>query len=171
MNYQVLDNFLSEEDFFELEKGMINGDFPWYFNSAIVGGELLEQEKKEPSKFQFVHSFYNEYGVNSGGFELLSPILEKIGVQKLFRIKANLIPRTEEIIEHGFHTDYDPEKLKCLTAVFYLNTNDGYTIFADGTKVESVANRLLMFDSDLSHSGTSCTNEKIRVVINFNYRI
>ena len=62
------------------------------------------------------------------------------------------------------------EKLKhWTTAIFYLNSNNGYTEFEDGTKVESVANRFVSFPSTLKHRGTSCTDENVRVVINFNY--
>ena len=43
------------------------------------------------------------------------------------------------------------------------------TIFEDGKKVESVANRMLTFPANMKHTGTSCTDEKTRVVINFNY--
>ena len=51
----------------------------------------------------------------------------------------------------------------------HLNTCDGYTVFKNGEKVESVANRYIEFDSNLMHSGTSTTDSKRRVVINFNY--
>jgi hypothetical protein len=84
----------------------------------------------------------------------------------LIRIKANLGGRHHEIQEQGYHTDFTFE---CRTAVYYLNTNNGYTIFEDGTKVESVANRLVEFNSLLKHSGTSHTDTKIRSVINLNY--
>ena len=63
-----------------------------------------------------------------------------------------------------------PEKLKqWTTSIFYVNTNNGYTKFEDGTKVESVANRMLTFPANMKHIGTSCTDEQTRVVINFNY--
>ena len=39
----------------------------------------------------------------------------------------------------------------------------------ENTKVKSVANRLVTFPAGLRHRGTSCTDEKIRVVINFDY--
>ena len=65
-----------------------------------------------------------------------------------------------------------PEKLKYWsTSIFYVNTNNGYTKFEDGTKVESVANRLLTFPANMKHTGTSCTDEKTRVVINCNFYI
>ena len=57
------------------------------------------------------------------------------------------------------------------TSIFYVNTNNGYTKFEDGTKVESVANRMITFPSNMKHTGTSCTDEKKRIVINFNYYI
>ena len=64
----------------------------------------------------------------------------------------------------------NPEKLKqWTTAIFYINTNNGYTEFEDGTRVESVANRIVNFPANLKHRGTRCTDQKIRIVINFNY--
>ena len=53
--------------------------------------------------------------------------------------------------------------------IFYLNTNNGYTEFEDGSKVESVANRFVSFTGDLIHRGVSQTDTKARVVINLNY--
>ena len=55
-----------------------------------------------------------------------------------------------------------------ITSILYLNTNDGYTEFEDGTKIESIENRWVSFPEDTKHRGTSCTNERVRVVINFN---
>ena len=55
------------------------------------------------------------------------------------------------------------------TSIFYINSNDGYTEFEDGTKVESVANRLVTFPHHMKHRGTTCTNQPFRLVINFNY--
>ena len=62
------------------------------------------------------------------------------------------------------------ERLKqWTTAIFYVNTNNGYTKFEDETIVESVANRVVTFPANMKHTGTSCTDEKTRVIINFNY--
>ena len=56
-----------------------------------------------------------------------------------------------------------------MTAVFYVNTNNGYTIFESGEKVSSVENRMVIFDSNILHTGTTCTDERVRCVLNFNY--
>ena len=50
-----------------------------------------------------------------------------------------------------------------------MNTNNGYTEFEKGDIVESVENRMVIFDSNLKHQTVTCTDEKIRIVINFNY--
>ena len=55
------------------------------------------------------------------------------------------------------------------TAIFYINTNNGYTLFEDGTKVESVENRICIFPYYMKHTGTTCTDKNQRVVININY--
>ena len=36
-------------------------------------------------------------------------------------------------------------------------------------KIKTVANRLVIFDPELEHAAFSLTDEKSRVVINFNY--
>jgi hypothetical protein len=94
------------------------------------------------------------------------PLLNKINPKEILRVKANLGTRTSTHIEGGMHTD---SKMKHTTAIFYLNTNNGYTKFEDGTIVESIENRLVVFNSDLLHSGFSQTDTNIRVVLNLNY--
>ena len=55
------------------------------------------------------------------------------------------------------------------TSILYINTNNGWTVIKGYGKVESVANRMVIFDSNLQHSGVTCTDKNRRVVINFNY--
>ena len=50
-----------------------------------------------------------------------------------------------------------------------VNTNDGYTLLKDGTKINSVANRLLIMDSDVQHAAVPSTDTERRVLINLNY--
>ena len=69
------------------------------------------------------------------------------------------------ICDNFFSDPYQHTK----TAVFYINTNNGWTEFKKGGKVKSVANRIVIFDSKLEHSGVTCTDENKRVVMNFNY--
>ena len=55
------------------------------------------------------------------------------------------------------------------TSIFYINTNNGWTEFANGDRVKCVENRLVTFDSNLKHQGVTCTDKKRKIVINLNY--
>ena len=49
-----------------------------------------------------------------------------------------------------------------------MNTNNGYTRFKK-SKVRSEENKMVIFNSKEEHTGSSCTDQEFRVVINFNY--
>jgi hypothetical protein len=156
----IIDNFLSEEDFQAISSLMTGPNFPWHFNNGI----LVEDE--EDAKFQFTHTFYMNSMSQSSFIDRLNPLFAKINPNALIRVKSNLQIRSSSIEETGYHTDTE---FTCTTAIFYINTNNGYTSFEDGTKVESVANRFVSFDSNMKHSGTTHTDTLTRVLINFNY--
>ena len=84
----------------------------------------------------------------------------------LIRIKGNLYMKTTKIFNHNPHRDYP---FKHNGAIFYINSNDGKTVLENGEEIDSVANRLLLFDSSKPHNSTSCTNAKCRINININY--
>lgn len=160
MIYKVIDNFLNENDFKNIQKLMLSEQFPWYYSG------LISDSRIDDGDFYFVHKFFEDNEPRSSFFKMMYPIINKINPISLIRIKGNLYRRTEKLQEHGQHIDYT---FKHRGAIFSINTNNGYTKLNDGTKIESVANRIFFFDSSLPHNSTSCTNEKIRVNINFNY--
>tara|TARA_B100000959_G_C14642417_1_gene484843 strand:+ start:86 stop:607 length:522 start_codon:yes stop_codon:yes gene_type:complete len=171
MNHIVTDNFLDHHPFQHLQNVMFGNDFNWFYNDGI---DIEDEESGgRGDKFQFFHSFYNtNVGVNSYQFEELNSILNKIQPKEIFKIKANLLTRTSEIVKNTFHVDiedFSTNKLPWKTGVLYMNTNNGYTEFEDGTVVESVANRMLIFPTEMKHRGTSCTDAKVRIIINLNF--
>lgn len=163
-NIQIFDNYLPDNYFYHLQGILLQRDpnFSWHFNDNVVDGNDKD--------FQFVHMFYDQYVPQSPYFKDLSMLLQILNPVSLIRIKANLLPRCQEHIEHGMHVDVSNSNCSDLrTAILYVNTNNGYTLFEDGTRVNSVANRMVFFPTQMHHTGTTCTDEKIRVVINFNY--
>ena len=165
---QVIDNFLPEYYFRQISNMILGPEFPWYFNdSAVVRGYDIG--------YQFVHTLYNRDrgGIASNRYPLFDFVQQKLGVKRLDRIKMNLNTRTFFHRKSGFHNDQrhprEGHPLHQKTAVFYINTNNGWTEFKKGCKVKSVANRIVIFDSNLEHTGVTCTNEKRRVIVNFNY--
>ena len=164
---KIEDNFLDQKVFDDLQPFMMGHDFPWFYQDAIDHVNQLD-------KFMFATRLYLHDVPCSPYFEdLKTTFFKKLNLISIYRIKANLLTRTPNIVENEFHIDIAgirEEILKQLTtSIFYVNTNNGYTIFEDGTKVESIANRIVTFPANTKHTGTSCTDEKIRIVINFNY--
>ena len=138
---------------------MFGINFPWYFQHGV--------DDPDDGKHQFCHIFYLNDSWNSSGRSLLAPLVDKIKYSALVRIKSNLLWPTETLHLNGFHVDYYHDSMT--TGIFYLNSNDGYTEFEDGSQVESVENRFVEFNTNLSHRGTSSTYKEPRVLINFNY--
>jgi len=175
-NIVITDNFLSKEEFIALSDITTELKFPWFYRYKYY--EMSEDyiDSKEPNEldqFNFIHPFYENAVAVSPYMKQLNSLLDLLQPVAIFKITGNLLTRLPNIVQHPFHTDMaflSEEKLKqWTTSIFYVNTNNGYTIFEDGTKVESVANRLLTFPANMKHTGTSCTDEKVRIVINFNY--
>ena len=162
---KIIDNFLPKNIHQELYDLLIgkNANFPWYFNNDVV----FESTNDYIENFQFTHTFYLNFTFVSEYYKILFPIIDLLSPSSLVKIKANLNTHSSKIIERELHTDVVNFKGK--TAVYYLNTNNGYTKFANGDTVESVANRILIFDNTLLHAGTTSTDTKVRCVLNFNY--
>ena len=102
----------------------------------------------------------------SSYFKALLPLLNKLKVKSLIRIKANLYTYVGTQIEHGFHID---NTYSHKGAIFSINSNNGYTILEDGTKIESVENRIVFFDATRLHNSSTTTTAKGRYNINFNF--
>ena len=165
MSILIVDNFFEENNFKKLQEALLGGWFPWYFTNGVVD---LDAENSQMYDFQFTHTFYRDDKQTSDWFHLLNEFVEKIKPATLVRVKANLLTISEKELMFDYHIDID-DMLDGKTAVLYVNTNNGFTVFEDGTRVSSVANRLVIFDSNLKHTGTTCTDQKTRCVINFNY--
>ena len=165
----VKDNFLDYAKFTEILDVFLDYSFPWYFGDVVDPEDKLSYTS-DLDNIQMYHMLYSYDKPQSPPFLKMNHILKKLSVidkfVSLYRMKVNLNQRTSKIIEHGFHNDV---KFQCRTGILYLNTNDGYTCFEDGSKIESVENRFVSFDSNLKHSGTTCTNQKRRMVMNINY--
>jgi hypothetical protein len=158
MNYKVIDNFLDEKYFNSLVSFL--EEIPWFFLKEVVAGI------PENKIFLLYHLFYAQNVPKSAHFDILVPLLQKLGVNCLMRIKANLYPNTEKLHEHPMHRDFE---FSSTTALLSLNTCDGYTKLKDGTKIDSIANRMVIFDSGEEHCSTTTTNVSARYNININY--
>ena len=156
----IKDNFLDTEKFENICTSFNPKVVPWSYQEVVHETESLVPDI---DNFQFSYTIFPD----TTFYGCLIPLFDKMDMDVHFRVKINLNPKAHKVFEHGYHIDIPtPSK----TAIFYLNTNDGYTAFETGEKVESVANRLVVFDSHIKHTGTTCTNQKARLVLNINYK-
>jgi hypothetical protein len=161
MRYEIIDNFLDEDIFCNMQKTIVySTEFSWH---------LVRGVSKDDSEdgYYLAHLFYNNSSFTSEYSNLMDAILKKINYFTLKRIKANFYPKTDQIKYHNYHTDFDiPHK----GMIFYLNDNNGKTILGDGTIIESISNRVLFFDPSIPHRSTTCTDDPVgRFNLNFNF--
>lgn len=153
----VIDNAISEEDFLGIKNILANPSFPWDGKYGIVS--------ESDDKKQYVHSVYDAFCPRSNLFFHLAPLFFVLQPRAFIRIKANKMLRTEAPYLPEFHIDFRD----CVTAIYYLDTTNGNTVFKTGGEIQSVGNRLIIFDSNLEHTGYTCTDKESRTVINFNF--
>ena len=166
-DYEVIDNFLDEEYFnklvttFVVNTDGVNDIMPWFMRRAVAEDGLIQG-----NLFYMTHSVYDENIPMTQHYETILPLLKKLGTRCLLRVKANLYPNSEPLHEHPMHRDFH---FSHYGALLSLNTCDGYTKLKDGTKINSVANRMLLFNAGEEHCSTTTTNIPARINIQINY--
>ena len=171
MDLNIIDNFLPENEFEMLVNNTIGRNDGKQVQFRVVSNVENFGAAQEYWSWYMIHMVY----LNDAPQSEIYPNLYQIFVSKfkqiakfksLIRIKLNAFPHTDKVREHKKHFDYSYEHIG---AVFSLNTCDGYTKFSDGTKVESIANRIVFFDASKHHQSTTTSNAKLRYNINFNF--
>jgi hypothetical protein len=174
---EIIDNFLVEKEFVALRDVITNPDFDWHFSPG--NDETVEEISSPPLFTHIVHGDTTPFGHSSSCFRILFcsllssapfPGMYGLGINST-RIRLNLNCKFPEPRKYHYHLDMSLGNASALwtTAILYINTNNGYTEFEDGTKVDSVANRLVTFPANTRHRGVSQTDEETRILINFNY--
>ena len=169
---EIIDNFLNKDDFEKLRKFLMSPNSQWRFVDFIAHKDKRDQDKDG----YFVHSFTDrDPNTFVERFEV-SPHLQKVGklldsinkklnFREILRIRSSLYPRREKQKPDPYHVDYNFDHKVC---IFYVNTNNGFTLFENGEKVNSVANRLLIFDGLEKHCSVVQTDTTARYIININ---
>ena len=175
INYKIIDNLLPEEEFKKLYDYIVfNIQFPLTIDSGVGYGPNNEDYNKELENdfrnWYATHiSYINDVPI-SNSYDviapILSPVFNQLKLKSLLKIKTNFYPYTHEIFEHCPHIDYS---FPCGAALFSLNTCNGFKRLSDGTKIDSIANRVVLFEGNTLHNSSTTSNAKGRWNINFNY--
>ena len=175
MKIDIVDNFLSyhyADSLFRTFRGIKDEPghhFPWFFADDL-------NHQTQLGNYYFTNIVVDNYEVVGSPWLLLfEPLLSNLSInlsdvsKRVKRIKANMYPRTQFRVHHSSHTDYDPN-LGLRTCLYYVNTNDGVTIFDGKRKIKSRKNRALFFDGSTRHHSTTPTKCNWRCSINIDYR-
>ena len=172
MDLKIIDNFLDVSEFSTLINNTIGRSDGHQTEFRVVSNvENFGVREEDYWSWYLVNMIYYEdipqNEIYPNICNLFIPRFQHIANFKtMIRIKMNAFPYTNVVKEHKGHIDFEYEHVG---AVFSLNTCDGYTKFSDGTKSESIANRIVFFDASKEHSSTTTSNAKLRYNINFNF--
>jgi len=173
----VMDDFLPPEEFEAIRSLVCNENedvsFGFFLHKFVSSSTELDDQSLSNNYWNWygTHMLYDDNQPTSSRCGIFYNLIVKKFydmeiISALIRIKANFYPWTETIREHLFHADYP---YKNNGALFSINTCDGYTEFEDGTKIDSVANRMMLFNPSIPHRSTTTTNAFGRFNINFNF--
>jgi len=157
---KIINDVMDKPDFNAFVEVVKSQDFEWHYHE--------NQSHFKTDGEYFDHSLYNKFEINSHAFNLIRPLLDKLNVKALIQARLNLLIAKENPQFSEFHTDYTYE---CNSAIFYLNTCNGYTEFFDNkkTKITSQENKVVVFNSQTNHRAVSQTDNKRRIILNLNY--
>ena len=161
----IIDNLLPEDQLrFLQEAVMWNDNISFQLHDVVA----TNQEKDSLDNWYGIHLIYGDHRPLSQHFDEIQAIFKNHlpDFATWIRIKINFYPHTSEIYEHQQHSDC---KFSHGAAIYCLNTCDGYTRIGEDTTIESVENRLYLFDGSIPHNSTTTTNAKGRFNFNFNY--
>ena len=159
---KIIDSFLPEDYFKSIVDGVVwNTGFTWNLQNIVATDDENE------SDWYATHIIYRDNAPQSEYWEGLGRLVYSLpDFKSLIRVKINFYPRTETMIEHTRHVDYPYEHKGVLLS---LNTCNGFTKLEDNSKIESVENRLLIFDPSKPHNSSTTTDTNGRFNININY--
>ena len=180
---RIIDDFLEAEDFARLYKHITSEEFPWYYQDNI---SLVLPDNTTMNKFGFNHLVFEEgqdiQEINTLLLRLINEIMHNIEQSKLLRCRLDMTINRNSTEPLEAHVDFT---IPHITTIFYLMNSDGNTILYDRSydgveltnedlttehEIEPKANRLLIFDGLLWHTGhTPCYNNR-RILINTNFK-
>ena len=159
--FKIKKNILKKDKIKEINNIILNDQFPWYLQKKI-------NSLDKTGYGYFTHSLYLDNKINSRFYEMIIPeIIKSLNIKSLIRARLNLYPTTSKTVKHAYHIDY---QFKHISAVYFLNTNNGFLFFKNPLKkVKPENNKCVIFDGNHFHCSSSCTDKSHRITLNLNY--
>ena len=179
---KIIDNFLTASYHKELVNYISNDTFPWFFKNDITKNE----KNFDVLHYGFQHEVINKDGVsNSSIFSFVQPmffqIMDEVKCSTMLRCRIDMVNARNVKTVFKPHVDMS-NHVGNKTIIYYLLDSDGDTILYTDTihknkqmsglvekkRVTPKANRLLIFDGNVIHTGESPMRNKQRILFNIN---
>ena len=163
MKPQIFKGVLDKKDFEKINNFFTHINTAWFYQPKMI------TSSSNDDRGFFSHALFHNNQITSDAYPLMAPLLEKLNAGPLINIRANLNIKSDKQYASEFHNDYTYDE--ALTAIYYLNKNNGYTEFddEDKTKVYSEPNKVAVFNCKLKHRMMSQTDVNRRILININF--
>tara|TARA_Y100000004_G_C8869206_1_gene392499 strand:+ start:401 stop:988 length:588 start_codon:yes stop_codon:yes gene_type:complete len=195
MKYKIVDNFIDDEDFDQISNTLTKHQ-EYYFSQSITGDAETENNlsgygfgcsfvtEDKPGKYQNRRNTSLIQNINT-------KIMMRFGKEMGFRnvIRSRLDLTTHRGLERMMHPHTDSTS-KNYTSILYFHTCGSPTIVYNETqsecddpltsdqvnnltemmRVDSVANRLFIFEGQYIHTGMCAYDTSVRVLLNSNFQ-
>ncbi len=151
---EIYDNLLEADHVKRITNTVISSVFPWYYQPTTVF------DKTDTPTMNHIFEDVNTPDISRSAFYTIpSTLLDLFSIstgyeiEKIIRIRANLVLPTNMLGTTEAHVDYDD---KHHVILYYVNDVDGSTVFLneDGSirqEVEPKAGRFVIFDGSIKH--------------------
>ena len=189
MRFEVIDNFLTKEQWQAQHDLVFSTNFKWTYgtkNTEIPG----QDDRYWANQFKsvlFQYWFHGDESLSLNNFDpkfispsqvpntkqpywdvMCEPILDKFPIKHILNIRTNLYTWWHETNnESGTHIDH---QLDCdyITLIYYINGSDGATWFEGQGNIEKIPNRMVIADGKMPHRCVYQTNVKAQIATNIN---
>ena len=167
--FKIINNFLNNDDFFDILKKISSPEINWFFQSFFLYPDINRQK-------QLSHILLNdlikkktkdEVEVNKQAMSIIHNLTTKLKAIKVNKAQLKLISKSENIIKFPF----EKNKEDTMTAVLYLNKNNGYTYVEGIGKINSEDNKVVIFPSDTPYFESSSTDEDYKALLTIEYSV
>tara|TARA_B100002019_G_scaffold60232_1_gene51615 strand:- start:1098 stop:1664 length:567 start_codon:yes stop_codon:yes gene_type:complete len=178
----VIDNFLTKSYHEFIHRALTGPNFTWFFQDNISD---VDNKSVTLGNYGFNHWVLNGGSQDSHLELLLTPLFcqvkDYLGKVEIFRARIDMTVFNASNHKHTPHVDCSGPHA---TAIYYVNDSDGETIIYDEKStgktfnydkmkiketIQPKANRIVIFDGSLYHTGHSPSKHSNRILINSNY--
>jgi len=189
--YKVVDDFLPEIYHWQLKETLCGPNHPWCFLNNIdkqentLGGFGFEACVVNSSDPQQIAKGPRSSSISEMIMPFCFSVQQLVGAESILKVRCDMTLYNPLGHMHHPHIDHNGPHI---ASVYYVNDSDGNTVLFNHratvndpktfpsldemevlVEVEPRANRLLVFDGNLIHTGHSPSKNNYRVIINSDY--